>query len=135
MTDPGHQQRTVISQLLHARRHMVKRTRHRADFRGAILTQRRRNNAAPDLQRRVLQIHQRAVLNTNKQPGAAYRQQHDRQGIAEQRREVALMDLGQRHPHPDIGRQPGLQPHHRGAFIDLYPHLCGATKLMGHLLT
>ena len=44
------------------------------------------------------------------------------------------MDLGQRHPHPDIGRQPGLQPHHRGAFIDLHPHLSGAAKLMSHLL-
>ncbi len=45
MAHPGHQQRTVIRQLLHACRHMVERARHRTDFRGAILAQRRRNNA------------------------------------------------------------------------------------------
>ena len=66
MAHARHQQRTVIRKLLHACRHMVKRTRHRADFRGAILAQRRRNNAFTDLQRSVLQVDQRSVLYTDK---------------------------------------------------------------------
>ena len=103
MANPRHQQRTVIRQLLHTCRHMVKRTRYRTDLRGAILAQRRRNNPFTDLQRSVLQVDQRSVLYTNKQPGAAYRQQHNRQGIAEQRREIALMDFGERDAHPDVG--------------------------------
>ena len=103
MAHARHQQRTVIRKLLHACRHMVKRTRHRADFRGTILAQRRRNNAFTDLQRSVLQVDQRSVLYSNKQPGSAYRQQHNCQGIAEQRREIALMDFGQRDAHPDVG--------------------------------
>ena len=66
MADARHQQRTVIRQLLHACRHMVKRARHRTDFRGAILAQRRWNNSFTDLQRSVLQVDQRSVLYTDK---------------------------------------------------------------------
>ena len=66
MADARHQQRTIVRQLLHACRHMVKRARHRTDFRGAILAQRRRNNPFTDLQRSVLQVDQRSVLYTDK---------------------------------------------------------------------
>ncbi|MGK3306276.1 hypothetical protein ACSLOI_28520, partial [Escherichia coli] len=36
-----------------------------------------------------------------------------------QRRKIALMNFGQRHAHPDIGRQPGFQPDDRRTFVDL----------------
>ena len=61
-------------------------------------------------------------------------QQHDRQGVAEQRREVALVDFGQRYAHPDIGGKPGFQPHHGGAFVDLNPHFGRPAELVRHLL-
>ena len=135
MADAGHQQRTVVRQLLHASRHMVKSAGHRPHFRCAVFAQRRGNNASPDLQRRVLQVDQRSVLNTNKEPGAADRQQHDGKGVAEQRREVALVDFGQRYAHPDIGGEPGFQPHHGRAFIHFHPHFGRPAELVRHLLT
>ena len=135
MAHPGHQQRAVIRQLLHASRHVVKGAGHRSHFRCAVFAQRRGNNPSPDLKRRVLQVDQRSVLNTNKEPGAANRQQHDRQGVAEQRREIALVDFGQRYAHPDIGRKPGFQPHHGGAFVYLDPHFGWPAELVRHLLT
>ncbi|SPX67071.1 Uncharacterised protein [Leclercia adecarboxylata] len=103
MADPGHQQGTVIRQLLNACRHMVEGACYRAHFRRTVFAQRRRDNAFTDLERRMLQVDQRSVLDTDKQPGAAYRQQHNRQGVTEQRREVALMNFGQRYTHPDVG--------------------------------
>ena len=103
MADPCHQQRTVVRQLFNACRHVVKRTRYRAHFRCAILAQRRWDNTFTDLQCRMLQVDQRSVLDTNKQPCAADGQQHDRQGVSEQRREVALMNLGERNTHPNVG--------------------------------
>ena len=129
-----HQQGTVISQLLHARRHMVEGAGHRAHLRRAILAQRRRNHAFPHLQRSMFKIDQWSVLDTNKQPCAAYRQQHNRQRIAEQRGEIALMDFRQRHAHPDIGRQPGFQPDHRRAFVDLNAYFRRAAQLLRHLM-
>ncbi|MND66723.1 hypothetical protein D3C80_581220 [compost metagenome] len=110
---PGHQQCAVVRQLLDARRHLIKGPRYRTDFRCAILTQRRWNDALAHLQSGMLKLHQRAVLNTDKQPGATYGQQHNRQGIAEQRREIALVNFSQWNTHPDIRLQPGFQPHHR----------------------
>ncbi|MNC26498.1 hypothetical protein D3C75_746300 [compost metagenome] len=103
MTDPGHQQGAIVGQLLHPGGHMVKGAGHGTYLRCAILAQRRRDNAFTDLERRVLQVDQRSVLDADKQPCAAYRQQHNREGVTEQRREVALMNFGQRHAHPDIG--------------------------------
>jgi hypothetical protein len=167
MADPSHQQRTVVGQLLHARGHVVEGARHRTIMllaiggawlfiriqnrplvdleHAALQVGRGMNNAAPDLQGRMLQIHQRAVLNTDKQPGAAYRQQQIHQGdfspLFRYTLAIMLLAIGGawlfiriqnrplRHPHPNIGRQPGLQPHHGGAFIDLHPHLSGAAKL------
>ena len=57
VADARHQQRAVVRQLLNAGGHLVKGARHRTHLRGAVLAQRRRNNALADLQRRVLQIH------------------------------------------------------------------------------
>ncbi len=52
----------------------------------------------------------------------AFRREIYRQRVTEKRRKIALMNLGQRHAHPDIGRQPGFEPHDGRAFVDLNAH-------------